>query len=33
MLKEGQAELLKTAALLPVLRNEVQRILAEYGVR
>jgi hypothetical protein len=33
MRKEGKAELLKTAALLPVLRNEVQRILAEYGVR
>lgn len=33
MRKEGKAELLKAAAQLPSLDNEVQRILSEYGVR
>jgi hypothetical protein len=33
MRQEGKAELLKTATLFPNLQNDVQRILAEYGVR
>jgi hypothetical protein len=33
MRREGQAELLKVAAQMPSLRNEVRRILIEYGVR
>jgi hypothetical protein len=33
MRKEGKAELLKAAAQVPSLDNEVQRILSEYGVR
>ncbi|MHC1696728.1 MAG: DUF2723 domain-containing protein [Geobacteraceae bacterium] len=33
MRREGKAELLEVAAQMPSLRNEVQRILTEYGVR